>query len=307
MKNFLKQIYKTKVGNLLLSPLRWSYDFYRIRLRSDRQFIREKYKWVFGIYPDLENPKLFTEKLQWLKLNERKPLMTLCADKYRVREYIKETIGEDYLIPLVYDTDNPYDIRPENLPDYPVVIKQNHDSGYAMTFVYDKKTVDFKTVQTKLKKGARINYFWGNREWEYKHIKPHIIVEKLLSDSSGNSLLNDYKIYCFNGKPTYIQTIFDRTAEVKETWYDTSWNRQNIYYFSENSKDIAYPEALGEMLEVARKLAAPFVYARVDLYESFGKVYFGEITFRPYGGFMVWNPQEWDLKLGEKLKLPVDE
>lgn len=193
MRGAIKAIYNMPAFNWVLSPLKACYDFYRYRMISDRQFIRKRYKKILGRYPDLDNPQLFTEKLQWLKLNDRNPLMTICADKYRVREYIKEKIGEEYLIPLVFDTDNPDDIKAENLPDYPVIIKTNHGSG-DVSVVLDKSATDFKAMRRKVRKNFKNNIFYLGREWEYKCIKPHIIVEKLLSDSSGNALLNDYKI-----------------------------------------------------------------------------------------------------------------
>lgn len=105
----------------------------------------------------------------------------------------------------------------------------------------------------------------------------------------------------------YIQTLFDRVTGVKETWYDTAWNKQDFYYFSDKHKDVQKPASLGEMLQVAAKLSAEFAYVRVDLYEVYGKVYFGELTFKPYAGFMKWQPTEWDLKMGKMLKLPIDE
>ncbi len=311
MKSLIEQMYKTKVGGILLSPLKWCYDFYRFRLLSDQQAIRRSYKKWYGRYPDLDNPKLFTEKLQWLKLNDRTPLHTQCADKYGVREYIKKTIGEEYLIPLVYDTDNPNDIRQENLPDYPVVIKQNHDSGYAMTFVHDKTTVDFRAVQSKLKKGATINYFWGNREWQYKNIKPRIIVEKLLiGDKDG--LPDDIKVHCFNGKVEFVELMSERftTTGTKEHCLDANFEKTDFTFSKPLSlKTYEKPFCWELIKQLAEKLASPFAYARVDFYEVNRKVYFGEITFHPDAGIYIENlePKEMDEKLGKLLKLPIDE
>jgi len=260
---------------------------------------------LLGVYPDLEHPRTFSEKIQWLKLNDRTPLHTICADKYKVREYIKEKIGEEYLIPLVFETRKVNNICAENMPDYPVIIKTNHGSG-GIFVVKDKNHTDFNKIQQQLKVTLKSNYYYLGKEWEYKNIKPRLIVERLMTDNSGNDLLNDYKIHCFNGKPIYIQTLFDRKTEIKETWYDVDWNQQSFRYYSDKSKDVEKPICLKEMLKVASELSKYFVYVRVDLYVVNGNIYFGELTFHPAAGFMKWDPQEWDLKLGSKLKLPID-
>jgi hypothetical protein len=147
------------------------------------------------------------------------------------------------------------------------------------------------------------NYYYPSREWEYKKIKPCIIVEKLLQDESKNDILNDYKIHCFNGKPLYIQTIFDRNTEVKEDWYDINWNLLDVYYFSPIKKHIPKPKVLNELLKLSAILSKDFSYVRVDLYISQNKIYFGELTFHPYGGFMKFRPQEFDKILGDQLIL----
>jgi hypothetical protein len=131
-----------------------------------------------------------------------------------------------------------------------------------------------------------------------------IVVEKLLTENDNDLLLNDYKIYCFDGVPHYIQTIFDRQTNVKETWFDTNWQIQDVWYFSPERKSIDRPNLLEEMVSVAKKLAKPFPYVRVDLYIHRNKIFFGELTFSPYGGFMKWHPPTWDKKLGDLLKLP---
>lgn len=282
----------------------------RYHLTSDKRLIRRKYKKILGRFPELEHPSLFSEKLQWLKLYDRNPLMTICADKYRVRQYIKENIGEEYLIPLVFDSANPDDIYPENLPDFPVVIKQNHDSGYAMTFVHDKSKVDFEAVRTRLKKGAKINYFWGKREWSYKNIKPHIVVEKMMFDGEGN-LPDDYKIHCFNGKVQFVELMTERFSStgVKEHCLLRDGTKADfVFSYPQTLKPFEKPAEWEEMMQLAEKLAEVFRYVRVDLYNIAGKIYFGELTFYPHSGWnMLLQPREWDLKLGKLLTLPSDD
>jgi len=306
MKSKLKNYYyNSRFGHYLLYIPQKIWNKYRIirdTKLSDKELIQIKYKEFLSKNVNLENPKLFTEKIQWLKLNDRRDTYTLCADKYLVRNYVEEKIGSKYLIPLVSITENYNDINENNLPDYPVIVKTTHDSGGTF-IIKDKKTYDFKRLQKKLAQRLKNNFYYLNREWEYKNIKPRIIVEKLLKDGSGNKQLNDYKIYCFHRNPMFIQTIFDRGVETKEDWYDTDWNLLDVYYFSPIKKNVEKPKVLEELLSVAEKLSQDFPYVRVDLYVANNQIYFGELTFRPYGGFMKFLPESFDLELGNYLNL----
>jgi hypothetical protein len=306
MKEKFRNYYnQSKFGHFLLYlPKKISEFIYSKKTNklSDEDFIQMKYVQKFGKKADLKNPLLFTEKIQWLKLNDKNDLYTKCADKYSVREYVKEKIGSQYLIPLVFKTENYKDINEDKLPNYPVIIKTTHDSGGTF-IIQNKKEFDFKILQNKLKKLLSKNFYYLNREWEYKNIKPRIVVEKFLEDDSKNKQLNDYKIYCFHGKPMFIQTIFDRGIETKEDWHDTNWNPLDSYYFTSNKKYLKKPILLNEMLNIAEVLSQDFPYVRVDLYISNSQIYFGELTFRPYGGFMKFIPESFDLKLGDYLNL----
>ena len=179
---------------------------------------------------------------------------------------------------------------------------------FSALFFLRKKESDFKpdVIRQQLARKMNINFYYANLEWEYKNIKPRILIEPLLSDSSGNTMLNDYKIHCFNGKALFIQTIFDRMNTVKEDWFDRDWQAQPFWYFSSRRREVPRPACLDQMLEIAEALAVDFTYVRVDLYEINGRVYFGEFTFRPYGGFMKWNDKKWDSYLGDLLQLPLD-
>lgn len=306
MKNKLKNYYyNSTFGYYLLYIPQKIWNKYRIIRNnrfSDKELIQIKYKEFLSKNVNFENPKLFTEKIQWLKLNDRRVIYTLCADKYLVRNYVEEKIGSNYLIPLFFMTENYKNINQKELPDYPTIIKTTHDSGGTF-IIQDKKTYDFKILQKKLAQRLKNNFYYLNREWEYKNVKPRIIVEKLLKDDSGNKQLNDYKIHCFHGKPMFIQTIFDRGVETKEDWYDTDWNLLDVYYFSPFKKNVEKPKLLEELLSVAEKLSQEFVYVRVDLYISNNQIYFGELTFRPYGGFMKFVPESFDIELGNYLNL----
>lgn len=303
----------SKIFRLLTKPIRFILTFYKSRIMSDRAFIKSQYRRVFGVNPNLKNPDSFTEKMQWLKLYDKNPLYPICADKYKVRDFVKERIGEDFLIPLLYATDQPKNIPFDKLPaEY--IIKTNHTSGYNMMYKNGKISFfgkDYKFDKTQiitiLDQWLDKNVFYQNREWEYKDIPPKILIEELLHDESNNELLNDYKIHCFNGKPCYIQTIFDRNEGVKENWFDTDWKPVDLYYFSANKKQIEKPGNLSELLNVAEKLAKGFNYVRVDLYSINKKILFGELTFHPYSGLMKFQPQEWDTVLGKLLTLPSNE
>jgi len=198
MLKFTKYLYhNTWVGKKIIDFVLEIHQYYRTHYIKEELFLKQQFKKRFGRALDLDNPQTFNEKLQWLKLNDRTALHTICADKYKVRDYVKEKIGEEYLVPLVFETKNPKDIIPENLPDYPVIIKTNHAS-YGGVIVRDKSQHNWKTVQKTLAKSLRINYYYKSKEWQYKNIERRIVVEKLLTGDSGD-IPFDYKMHYFNG------------------------------------------------------------------------------------------------------------
>ncbi len=283
------------------------------KIVPDYFFIRRRYKKVHGKKLNLKNPTAFTEKIQWLKLYDRSALLTKCADKIEVREYVKTKIGKEYLIPLLYSSRNPETIPYSQLPSR-YIIKTNHGSGTNIIVInneieIDNTKYDFdkELISKVLIQWMSTNMYYNTREWEYKNIIPHFLIEELIKDETNNDILNDYKIYCFNGQPVYIQTIFDRQTSVKETWYDINWKLLDLHYFSDRKKIIEKPENLDEMINVAKKLAKDFIYVRVDLYSVKNKLFFGELTFHPFGGLMKFHPEEWDYILGGHLKLPIDK
>lgn len=272
-------------------------------LLSDSLFIKIKYYLSFNQLPKLSEPKLFTEKLQWLKLNDRNMLYTICADKIEAKKYVKSIIGDKYLIPTEKVLNALEELTLTSIPLHPSILKTSHDSGGAIILT-DPAKIDLDNIKKRLNQKLSRNFYYEHREWEYKNIVPRIIIEPLLKDNSGNQLLNDYKIHCFHGKPHFIQTIFDRQEGVKEDWFDVEWNPLDMWYFSSMKRKPVKPSNLKEMLHVAEKLSKEFPYVRIDLYEIDGKTLFGEFTFRPYGGFMKWNDPKWDKCLGELIELP---
>ena len=260
---------------------------------------------------NLSNPVTLNEKINWLKLNDRRKIQTICADKVLVRDYIKDKIGEQYLVPLILVVKNANEIENEDLPEFPVIIKTNHDSG-GVFMIRNKNTIDLKPIRVKLNDRLRKNYYLKSKEWQYKNIKPRILVEKLLLTKSGDIPM-DYKVHCFNGKAHLIQVDIGRGSESHfRNWYDTNWERQPFKWSSPkaNNKrtdpadfDIDKPTSLSEMLELSNTLAQPFDYVRIDWYNVDGTLYFGEITFHHDSGYQPIVPEEWDVKLGNLVKL----
>lgn len=312
MKKILKYLYhNTFIGHHIIHVFIRMNTFYLHRIIPEKLFLEKKFKKKFNREIDLENPETLNEKIIWLKLNDRTPLHTQCADKYAVRDYVSDKVGDEYLVPLFYMTKNPKNIRPNNLPDIPCIIKANHDSSGGV-FVKNKNDIDWNSVRESLRKRLKHNYYHGKKEWQYKNIEPCIIVEKLLITKDGG-IPYDYKIHCFNGKAQMIQVDIDRHSDNSyRNWYNTKWKREPYSWSSvkEGGKltdpresDVEKPETLEKMIELSEKLSEDFRYVRVDWYDVDGTLYFGELTFHHDGGNRPILPEEWDKKLGDRLKL----
>ena len=256
---------------------------------------------------NLENPQTFNEKIQWLKLYDTTELKTQLADKWRVREWVAQKIGVQYLIPLLGVWNSFDEIDLERLPNR-FVLKTNHASG-ANVIVLDKQTHDWHSTKIKFEKWMEQNFaYLHGFELQYKDIKPKIIAEEYIETKAGN--LYDYKRYCFNGVPKYIAIIGDRVLEKhtgQTAFYNTDWKLQSFdsgdypRYKIQKKK----PDKLEEMLFLAKKLSKGFSFVRVDLYElDNGEVKFGELTFTPGNGMFRWIPEKVDLMFGEKIILP---
>lgn len=272
----------------------------------DRQYIRLYFYLRLKRKLNLENPKHLNDKLQWMKFNYRFPLQTVVSDKYLVRAYVEKKVGKEYLIPLYGTWFNFSDINFDELPER-FVLKCNHDSG-GLVICKDKKTLNMKNVKKKINNCLKDNFFYIGREYQYKNIRPRIICEQFISDN-GNIPV-DYKIYCFNGKPDVILVCKDRfkndSHKAQYLYYDQLWN-----FLPWNKGDellenfnIEKPKNLDEMLRIAQKLSEDFVFARIDLYNIGGKIYFGEITLTPNSGFDADITENTDLYFGNKLEIP---
>jgi len=272
-------------------------------LIPDSIWLRYLYRKRIGKKLNLKNPQTFNEKLQWLKLHDRKPEYTMMVDKYEVKQYVAEKIGEQYIIPTLGVWDKFDDIDFDSLPNQ-FVLKCTHDSG-GLIIVKDKDTFDKISAKKKITRCLRRNYFWQNREWPYKNVKPRIIAEKFMSDSHEEGLF-DYKFMCFNGKCKYIFTVTNRYSPkgLNVTFFDTNWNKQVFErHYKSDLNEINKPKKLDEMVLIAEKLSVGITFDRIDLYEIDGKIYFGEITFFPGSGCEEFNPEEWDKTLGDCLEL----
>jgi hypothetical protein len=276
---------------------------------SDEQYLVRMFRKTQGYELNLENPKTLNEKLQWLKIHDRKDYQTQNADKYAAREYLKNTFSEEYLIPLVYHTTDYHDLKPENMPDYPFVIKTNHGFGNSI-IVHDKNKVDWGKIRMDYKRWLRTNYYYYEREWQYKNIKPRIIVEKMLFSKNGK-VPNDYKLNFIEGKLEFIYVSVDREGTNKRNIYDPDWKPMN-FTWARKGKDLSKikgeeiqpPSTLPLMIEFGSKIASLYKYVRVDYYDVDGVLYFGEITQCHGGGFDQLQPFEYDLRFGEKIILP---
>lgn len=278
-----------------------------IRIMPDKYYIKKRYKFKMGKEVDLKNPETFTEKLQWLKLHDRNPLYTRMVDKYGVKQYIGEKIGREFVIPLVGGPwKNFDDIDFERLPNQ-FVLKNTHDSG-GIIICKDKKTFDRENARRKLEYSLKHNYFYYNREWPYKNVKPRIIAEQYMEELGKASLL-DYKLHCFNGKVRVILVCVGRDEEngLKKIFYDQNWNKLDLKRPGTSNDYVAdCPINLHKMIEMAEKLSRDIPFVRIDFYEINQKLYFGEITFFPSGGMIGFDPQGWDEILGGYLTLPSE-
>ena len=272
---------------------------------KDEKYLKLKYYALLGKKLNLRKPKTFNEKLQWLKLYDRKPEYTMMVDKYAVRQYIAGTIGEEYLIPLLGVWDDPDEIDFDALPDQ-FVLKCNHNSGLGMCICKDKSKLDIPKVKAELRKGLDQDYYLTGREWPYKNVPRKIIAEKFMTDFKYNQLV-DYKLMCFNGKVYCTFTCTDRHLKdgLKVTFFDNSWKKLPFErHYPSETKEIQPPVQFEQMKKLAEILAKDIPFVRVDFYEIDGKIYFGELTFFPGSGMEEFTPDEWDYKIGSWLVLP---
>lgn len=303
--------FTNKIKKFLTNPLiRFGY-FSRLGLYnklSDEKYIEKEFKLRMGYNIDLQNPKTFNEKLQWLKLYDRDTKYTKMVDKIAVKEYISKFIGEEYVIPTIEVYEKFDNIDFDKLPNQ-FVMKCAHDSG-GIIICKDKKNLDINSARKKINKSLKNNYYYKHREWPYKNVKPRIIIEKYLDDGE-NSQLNDYKIMCFSGKAkcSFVCTERDnKDLGLAVTFFNLNWEKMPFErHYRTSNKKIKKPENYDKMIELSEKLSKNIPFVRVDWYDINGKLYFGELTFFPGAGLEEFTPVEWDYKLGEMIELPKNK
>lgn len=280
-------------------------------LLLDKEQRAQELKRVFynnvGYYLDLENPKTFNQKLQWLKLNYYDPQMARAVDKCEFKRYIAEKIGEGYTIPLYGEWEKESQINFDSLPDQFVLKSNVQSDGRHIIVVKDKNNLDVDRLRTVMASWLfKKNTLCGSYCCAYKNVKPKILAEKYLSTMDDESLI-DYKFMCFNGKAEMLFVVLDRGSNMSLNFYDMNWNMLPFTRKYPNSTyEIKPPKNFEKMKEIANKLAEPFPFVRVDFYESADgeQLYVGELTFYPGGGYEKFSPIEWDYKLGQMLHLP---
>lgn len=270
----------------------------------DDKWLKKKYKCVFNKELNLDNPSTFNEKLQWLKLHDRKPIYSSMVDKYEAKNYVSNIIGEEYIIPTLGVWENVDDIDFSLLPEQ-FVLKCTHNSGVGLCICKDKNKLDVKKAKKGLNKGLKQNYYLSGREWPYKNVKPRIIAEKYLEDKTGS--LIDYKFFCFDGYVDNVMVCLEReSGNPKFYFFDQEWNLLRINIRGKEAPEgftIPKPKCMDKMFDIASKLSKGLKFNRVDLYECDEKIYFGELTFFPDSGFDKNLLQETDKYLGSLIKL----
>lgn len=264
----------------------------------DSVYLKYVFKRQLGYKLNLNNPQTFSEKIQWIKLNDHNPLYTFCADKVLVRKYVKDKIGSEYLIPIVGIYDKVDDIEWSCMPNS-FVLKLNTGSGYNY-ICHDKEYLDIDDVKNKFNKWTKEKFYKRHKEYHYKNIEKKILCECLLEDEN----LFDYKVFCFDGSPYIIMVELGENFQNHRNIYYTDWTRHEGWItFPQDNIDIPQPVCLDELLNCARLLSKGFREVRVDFYIVKNKIYFGEMTFTSGAGFSVFSSYEFDLEMGQKVNL----
>ena len=297
-----------KLIRVLKNPL-WLIVFFNnrgIHLFNDRDYVKLLYRLTFGKKLNLDNPKTFNEKMQWLKIYDRKSQYSMMVDKYEAKKYVASIIGEKYIIPT-YGIYNSFDeINFDSLPDE-FVIKCTHDSG-GLIIVRNKNQFDKNKARKKINKCLKRNFYWIEREWPYKNVKPRIIIEKYMEDKNSNDM-RDYKFFCFNGEPKlmYLSEGLENHSTARISFYDMNFNvtdcKRRDYELLDYTPSI--PNTFEKMKKFATILSKDIPHLRVDFYEINGKLYFGELTFFTCGGYVPFEDEKWDKQLGDYIKLPI--
>jgi hypothetical protein len=273
---------------------------------SDKQYLKLVYYARVGKKLNLNNPVTYNEKMQWLKLYDRKPEYTQMVDKYLAKQYAAERIGEEYITPTLGVWDHFDEIDFDKLPNQ-FVLKCTHDSG-GVVIVQDKEKLDREQAKTKIENSLKRNYYLRGREWPYKDVSPRVIAEEYIETPANAHGLNDYKIFTFQGEAKAFYIISDRNTPygIKLDYYDMNGNKLPFRWAYQTSNyAFQKPKNWDKMVELAEELGKGMPCLRVDFYNIDGQIRFGEMTFYPTNGMAPFEPEEWDYKFGEWIQLPA--
>lgn len=280
-------------------------------ISNDRSYIKWKYWLTFGEKCNLDNPKTFQEKLQWIKLNDRKDIYHQMVDKYDAKKFIAERVGEEYVIPTLGIWDKFEDINFDSLPNQ-FIIKNTYDSG-TYFICKDKSKLDISEVRKRLMiddHSRKVDYYVFSREWPYKGLKHRIIAEPLIATPE---TLREYKFFCFNGEPKFYQTCYDRNNDLGGAilnFYDIKGCKidlQDAWHARHSDVEIPIPTNLQKMVDLAKTISSCTYFLRVDFFELDDKVYCGEFTFFENGGWCKFTPEKYNRILGDWIKLPFEQ
>lgn len=272
----------------------------------DTIYLKILYWGHIGKKLDLKRPKSFNEKIQWLKIYDRKNEYSQMVDKFEVKQYVSNIIGAKYVIPSLGVWNSFDDIDLKSLPNQ-FVLKSTHDSG-GIYICRDKSLFDRSKARVFFNKRLKRKIYWSHREWPYKNCKPRIIAEPYMEDKEYKEL-RDYKFFCFGGKVKCFKIDFDRFIEHHANYYDC---KGNLLPYGEArfppipSKQLDMPKNLDLMISLAEKLSTGLRFIRVDFYEVDNQVFFGELTFFPASGLGLYTEEKWDRELGDLIDLPTD-
>lgn len=276
------------------------------QLLPDKIYLQIYYRRIFGRKLNLKEPKTFNEKIQWLKLYDRNPTYSKMVDKYEAKNYVENKIGKEYIIPTLGVWEEFDKINFSELPNQ-FVLKTTHDSG-GVVIVKDKDKMNLVKTKKIIEDSLNNNYYLQGREWPYKNVKHRIIAEKYMVDESGYEL-KDYKFFCFNGIAKVMFIASDRqntNEETKFDFFDMEFNHLPFTNGHPNSnKIIIKPKSFEKMKKLAEILSEGISQVRIDFYDINGNIYFGEMTFSHWSGFVPFIPDEWDYRLGSMINLPV--
>ena len=273
---------------------------------SDERYLKILFRIRMGKKLNLENPQTFSEKMQWLKLYDRRSIYSNLVDKYEVKKYISNLIGEEYIIPTLGIWERFDDINFDSLPNQ-FVLKCTHDSG-GLVICRDKSQFNMKKARKRMMRSLKHNYFYGNREWPYKNVKPRIIAEQYMENEATHDL-RDYKFFSFDGDTKAMFIATERASDTEETkfdFFDMDYNHLDFRNGHPNADVLPEkPACFEEMHALANKLSKGIPQVRVDFYEVNGRVYFGEMTFFHWSGMKPFEPEKWDRIFGDWIKLPT--